>query len=59
MPTGMGGKLCIHPAQVGPSNEVFRPSADELTWARGVLEASCWPWRLPSASTARWWTRLS
>ena len=37
---GMGGKLCIHPAQVVPVNKVFSPTADELTWARSVLEAA-------------------
>ena len=37
---GMGGKLCIHPAQVAPVNKVFSPTADELTWARRVLEAA-------------------
>jgi len=36
---GYAGKLCIHPAQVGLANEAFRPSAEELDWARGVLQA--------------------
>lgn len=36
---GFGGKLCIHPAQVGPVNRVFTPSEAELEWARRVLEA--------------------
>jgi citrate lyase subunit beta / citryl-CoA lyase len=37
---GMGGKLCIHPAQVGQVHTGFSPSVDELTWARRVLEAA-------------------
>lgn len=34
---GFGGKLLIHPAQVAPSAEVFRPSTAEIDWARRVL----------------------
>ncbi|SFR88913.1 HpcH/HpaI aldolase/citrate lyase family protein [Sphingomonas jatrophae] len=34
---GFGGKLLIHPAQVAPVVEAFRPSPDELDWARRVL----------------------
>lgn len=37
---GFGGKLCIHPKQVGPVNECFRPSAAEVLWAKRVLEAA-------------------
>jgi citrate lyase subunit beta / citryl-CoA lyase len=37
---GFAGKLCIHPAQVGPVNETFSPSASELAWARRVLEGA-------------------
>jgi citrate lyase subunit beta/citryl-CoA lyase len=36
---GFGGKLCIHPAQAGPVNETFSPSAAEVDWARRVVEA--------------------
>lgn len=36
---GYQGKLCIHPNQVGPCNEVFSPTADELAYARRVVEA--------------------
>lgn len=36
---GFGGKLCIHPRQVGPVHDAFAPSADELAWARRVVEA--------------------
>lgn len=35
---GFGGKLLIHPAQVGPAAGVFRPSDAEQDWARRVLE---------------------
>lgn len=34
---GFGGKLLIHPAQVAPTAEVFRPGAEEIDWARRVL----------------------
>lgn len=37
---GFAGKLCIHPRQVPVVNQVFTPSADELDWARRVVEAS-------------------
>ncbi len=36
---GFGGKLCIHPAQVGIVNRVFAPSAAQLEWARAVVAA--------------------
>lgn len=36
---GFGGKLCIHPRQVAVVNECFVPSADEMAWARRVIEA--------------------
>ncbi|MDU8913311.1 CoA ester lyase [Aestuariicoccus sp. MJ-SS9] len=35
---GFGAKLLIHPAQVAPAAEVFRPSAAERDWARRVLD---------------------
>ncbi len=34
---GMDGKTLIHPNQVGPCNEIFAPSADEVGWARKVI----------------------
>jgi citrate lyase subunit beta/citryl-CoA lyase len=37
---GFGGKLCIHPSQIAHVNACFRPSEDEVVWARGVLEAA-------------------
>lgn len=36
---GFGGKLCIHPDQLGVVNAVYGPSDAELEWARGVLDA--------------------
>lgn len=36
---GFGGKLCVHPAQVGPVYAGFRPDDDEVAWARRVLAA--------------------
>ncbi len=36
---GFTGKLCIHPAQVPLAAAVFRPTADELSWAAAVTEA--------------------
>ena len=37
---GFDGKLAIHPSQVGPINEAFTPTADELEWAERVLAAT-------------------
>ncbi len=36
---GFGGKLCIHPRQVGAVNAAYQPSAEEQAWARRVLAA--------------------
>ena len=36
---GFGGKLCIHPDQLGVVNAVYGPSDAELEWARRVLDA--------------------
>lgn len=36
---GFEGKMAIHPSQIEPINTVFSPSAEQLEWARGVLEA--------------------
>ena len=36
---GFGGKLCIHPRQVAVVNQCFTPDADEVAWARRVIEA--------------------
>lgn len=37
---GFGGKLCIHPAQVPTVERAFRPSDEELAWARSVVTAA-------------------
>ena len=37
---GFGAKLCIHPRQVAPIHAALQPGADELAWARRVLEAA-------------------
>lgn len=37
---GFGAKLCIHPAQVKLVNDAFLPTADELDWARRVMQAA-------------------
>jgi citrate lyase subunit beta/citryl-CoA lyase len=36
---GFDGKWVIHPTQVEPLNELFTPSADEVEWARNVVNA--------------------
>lgn len=36
---GFEGKMAIHPSQVEVANEVFSPSADQVEWAREVLQA--------------------
>lgn len=36
---GMDGKTLIHPSQVGPCNEVFSPSNEEVAWSFKIIEA--------------------
>ncbi|GGF55783.1 citryl-CoA lyase [Azorhizobium oxalatiphilum] len=36
---GFTGKLCIHPNQITPVIRGFAPGADEIAWARRILEA--------------------
>lgn len=36
---GFGAKLCIHPRQVPVVHETLAPSAEQLAWARRVVEA--------------------
>ena len=36
---GFTGKIAIHPAQVAPINAGFRPTAEEVAFARRVVEA--------------------
>lgn len=40
---GMDGKTVIHPKQLGPCNQVFAPSDDEVTFARAVMAAFALP----------------
>jgi citrate lyase subunit beta/citryl-CoA lyase len=37
---GFGGKFCIHPKQVASINAAFSPSADDVAWARRVVDAA-------------------
>jgi citrate lyase subunit beta/citryl-CoA lyase len=34
---GMDGKMLIHPAQIGPVNEIFAPSVAEVEFARKIM----------------------
>jgi citrate lyase subunit beta/citryl-CoA lyase len=36
---GFRGKFCIHPSQVGPVNEIFSPTPEEVDRARKIIEA--------------------
>jgi len=36
---GYDGKWALHPSQVGPINDVFSPTAEELARARAILDA--------------------
>lgn len=36
---GFDGKWCIHPGQIETVNEVFSPTAEEITHARSIMEA--------------------
>ncbi|MEJ1977322.1 MAG: CoA ester lyase [Acetobacteraceae bacterium] len=36
---GFAGKLCIHPAQIGPVNAAFTPDAARVAWAQRVTAA--------------------
>jgi len=37
---GFAAKLCIHPTQVQLVNEAFLPAAEEIEWARRVMQAT-------------------
>ena len=37
---GFTGKLCIHPDQIAAVHAAFAPSAEDVAWARRVVEAS-------------------
>lgn len=34
---GFQGKMCIHPDQVLVTNEIFTPSADEVSWSKRII----------------------
>lgn len=34
---GFDGKMLIHPSQIGPVNEIFAPSAEEVDFARRII----------------------
>lgn len=36
---GFGAKLCIHPKQIAPVHAAFACGADEIAWARRVIDA--------------------
>ena len=36
---GFDGKQCIHPSQLAVVNEIFSPSAEEVTRAKAVVNA--------------------
>jgi citrate lyase subunit beta/citryl-CoA lyase len=36
---GFDGKTLIHPRQIEACNRIFGPSAEEIAWARRVLQA--------------------
>ena len=36
---GMDGKTLIHPKTIAAANEVFAPTADEIAWARKIIDA--------------------
>ena len=38
-----GRKTLIHPSQVGPCNEIFSPTQEEVDWARKVIDAFGYP----------------
>lgn len=40
---GFDGKTLIHPAQIAVANRIFTPTAEEVAWARAVIEAFAAP----------------
>jgi citrate lyase subunit beta/citryl-CoA lyase len=40
---GMDGKTLIHPSQVGPCNEIFSPTQEEIDWSRKIIAAFAEP----------------
>ena len=37
---GFKGKFAIHPDQIKPIHDAYKPTNEELIWAKGVVEAS-------------------
>ena len=35
---GFKGRFAIHPDQIKPIHDAYRPTAEELEWAKGVFE---------------------
>jgi len=40
---GFDGKTLIHPSQVGPCNDIFKPGAEAISFARQVIDAFAQP----------------
>ncbi|RWP43562.1 MAG: CoA ester lyase [Mesorhizobium sp.] len=40
MKMGFGGKMAIHPRQIEPIRNGFRPSDNDITWARDIIGAA-------------------
>jgi citrate lyase subunit beta/citryl-CoA lyase len=36
---GFGGRMCIHPDQLEPTNRLYAPTPDEVAWAKEVIKA--------------------
>ncbi|MEU1984512.1 CoA ester lyase [Nocardia sp. NPDC019395] len=36
---GFDGKTVVHPSQIGPANDIFGPTAEEISYARAVVSA--------------------
>jgi citrate lyase subunit beta/citryl-CoA lyase len=36
---GMDGKTLIHPSQIGPCNEIFSPTEEEISWSKTIIRA--------------------
>jgi (S)-citramalyl-CoA lyase len=62
---GYGGKLAIHPGQIGPIETAFAPTADERELARRILEAcgdgaaATLDGRMVDEAMARWARRVA
>lgn len=36
---GFGGRMCIHPDQLAPTNQLYAPTEEERAWAAAVIQA--------------------